>query len=233
MSLAPAHASAVSASHYTTTEAVQIKLPDTTLNLITGSGVVRFIVGTTLTTFTGSDPEFGRIGSVGTVGFSMEASSPIWKMSMLPNSPAAVAALCSPQAQGSPVQYWTLVIDPATGSVINAHRLWKGKIDTQTVASGQVMRVDLDVVTPTDLLMMQNEGERLTVAWQKLHFNQQGLAFNVDAMEQPFWGNDAIRNNPTTGNPGSGGFTGGGESGGGGGGGGGGYYDGGVITNLY
>lgn len=216
MSLAPSHASAVSGSQYTTTEAVQIKLPNNvTLNLITGSGVVRFLVGTTMTTFTGSDPEFGCIGSVGSVGFSMDASAPVWKLSLLPNSPAAIAALCAPQAQGAPVQYWTLVINPADGTVINAHRLWKGKIDQQTSTIGETMRVDIDVVTPTDLLMMQNEGERLTVAWQKLHFNQQGLAFNVDAMEQPFWGNDAIRANPTTSNPGTGG--GGGGLGGGGG----------------
>lgn len=214
MSLAASHASAVSGSHYTTTEAVQIKLPNVTLNLITAASVVRFMVGTTLTTFTGSDPEFGRIGSVGAIGFSMEASAPVWKLSMLPNSPAAIAALCAPQAQGATVQYWTLVTNPADGSVINAHRLWKGKIDTQIVSAGATMRVDIDVVTPTDLLMMQNEGERLNVAWQKLHFNQQGLAFNVDAMEQPFWGIDAIRANPTTSNPGSGG--GGGYGGGGG-----------------
>lgn len=214
MSLAPVHSAAVSGSHYTTTEAVQIKLPgNITLNLIRGSGVIRFIVGTTLTTFTGSDPEFGSIGAIGEVGFSMEASSPVWKMSILPNSPAAISVLCSPQAQGSIVQYWTVVVNPATGAVINAHRLWRGKIDTQTVTTGSATRVDIDVVTPTDLLMAQNEGERLTVAWQQLHFpGQRGLEFNVDAMEQPFWGNDAIRSNPTSSTPGAGGgvFTGGG-----------------------
>lgn len=214
MSLASTHSVAVSASHYTTTEAVQIKLPGKTLSLLTASSVAKFLVGTTLTTFIGSDPEFGSLGSLGQVGLSMDASSPVWKFSIMPSSPAALASLVSPAAQGSVVQYWTLVMDPATGAVVNAHRLWKGKIDTQVAsltASG--MRVDIDVLTPTELLMAESEGERLTTAWQQLHFpGQKGLANNVEAMEQPFWGTDRTTN-PTGGYSGGGGYAGGGWSG--------------------
>lgn len=210
MSLAPVHASAVAASHYTTVEAVQIRLPNITLNLLSASSVAKFVVGTTLTTFIGSHSEYGALGSLGQVGLSMEASSPVWKFSIMPNSPAALAALVSPAAQGSVVQYWTLVTDPATGAVLNAHRLWKGRIDTQvaTLTVGG-LRVDIDVLTPTELLMAENEGERLTVAWQQLHFpGQKGLANNVEAMEQPMWGVDRTTN-PT------GSFSGGGAGGGG------------------
>lgn len=206
MSLAPAHSAAVSASHYTTTEAVQIRLPGKTLSLLTASSVAKFLVGTTLTTFIGSDPEFGSLGSLGQVGLSMDASSPVWKFSIMPNSPAALSALVAPAAQGAVVQYWSLVLDPATGSVVNAHRLWTGKIDTQVASlSATGMRVDIDVLTPTELLMAENEGERLTVAWQELHFpGQIGLANNIDGMAQPHWGLD-VSNNPTGGYGGGGG----------------------------
>jgi hypothetical protein len=220
--MTPAHASAVAASHYTTTQAVQIKLPGHTINLITESSVVRMLVGTTLTTFTGSDPMFGRIGSVGKVSFSMEASAPVWKVSLMPDTPLGIANLASPAAQGSRVQFWTLVIDPTSGAVVASKSLWRGKIDTQRVSlNADTVAVELDVVTPTDLLMMANEGERLNVAWQDLHWpGQRGLAFVVDAKEQPFWGTDAIRANPSTSYTGGGGY---GSGGGGGIGGGGGY----------
>ena len=158
MSLAPAHASAVAGSHYTTVEAVQIKLPGQTLNLLSGSGVASFIVGTAMTTFVASHPEFGALGSLGQVSLSMEAASPVWKFSLMPRSPAALAVLGS-GSQGSVVQYWTLVINPATGAVINAHQLWRGVIDTATITlSLSGLRADFDVLTPTELLMAANEG---------------------------------------------------------------------------
>jgi hypothetical protein len=201
MSLAPSHASAVAASHYTTVEAVQIKLPNKTLNLLSGAGVASFIVGTAMTTFVGSDPEFGKLGSIGQVSLSMDAASPAWKFSLMPNSPAALAVLGS-GSQGSVVQYWTLVINPANGAVINAHQLWFGLIDTATITlSVSGLRADFDVLTATELLMAANEGERLTPAWQQLHFpGQTGLRFNVDAKDQPFWGQDALTSNPTSSN---------------------------------
>lgn len=201
MSLAPSHASAVAGSHYTTVEAVQIKLPGKTLNLLSGAGVARFIVGTSMTTFVGSDAEFGKLGSIGQVSLSMDAASPVWKFSLMPNSPAAMAVLGS-GSQGSVVQYWTLVINPANGAVINAHQLWVGQIDTSTITlSVSGLRADFDVLTATELLMAANEGERLTPAWQQLHFpGQTGLRFNVDAQEQPFWGQDAQASNPTSSN---------------------------------
>lgn len=215
MALSTSHQAAVSSLTYTTFESVQIVFKEgVTANLLSTSGSVQFMVGTTLTKFTHRHPTVGQLATTGEVQLDFDPNSPVWKFSIDAPSADAIGYLANPRNQGSVVQYWSGVVDPSTGSVIGVQRLWKGHIDTCVCTIGEdVNRVDFDVITPAEFLMQQDEAERLNLAWQLHHYGQKGLAFNVEGLSDPYWGNDVVK--VSTGSGGGGGFGGGSGSGGG------------------
>lgn len=196
----------------TTFEAVQIALPNRTVNLLAGASEVVFDVDGVATKFVGQDGVFGQLAAIGQVNLSMEASAPVWKLEIDPPTTEATTYLTQPEVQGSKVRLWWGALDPSNGAIIGTFQLWKGKLDTATITLGQgSQRVEIDVTTPSEALFNNSEGERLTVAWQQLHFpGAKGLEWNVSATEQPFWGSDVTRNTVGGGSGGSGGSGGGG-----------------------
>lgn len=201
----------------TTFEVVQFAFPTSTVNLLAGAGEVTFDVDGSPTTFVGQDPIFGHLAAIGQVSMSMEASAPAWKVELNTPTTEATTFLTQPEIQGSIVRLWWGALDPTTGLVIGVFPLWKGRFDTATINLGQnSQRVEIDVTTPSEALFATSEGERLTVAWQQLHFpGARGLEWNVSATEQPFWGSDVTRNTISGASGSSAGGGGGGFGGGG------------------
>lgn len=221
--------------------AVQIALPTYTINLIDTAGFVTFPVNGVSTTFTGSDPVFGLLSSVGVSGSQMGAETPRCSIILLPPTVEAVGYLSQPEVQMSRVRCYEGAVNPATGAVIGQPtQFWSGIIDVPMAMHDQTARsIELDTVSVLAQFLQKNEGLRLNTAWHQHHFpTATGLRFNVAATETPVWGTEGIYGTGTFGGTvitGGTGGTGGGGSGGSSGGGGGGFGTGrrDIMTNLF
>lgn len=223
-------ANAVNLSTVTLFTAVQIVLPDHTINLLDAAGVVTFPVNGVSTTFTGSDSAFGTLASVGAVGSTMGSETPRTSIIVMPPTVEAMGVLTDPTVQGSSVRAYEGAFNPATGVVIGSpHQFWSGIIDVAYALSDQFSRsVEIDTVSIMAKFLQRNEGLRLNVAWQSQHFaNATGLRFNVAATTTPTWGVEGVSGTGFGGAISGGGGTGGTTGGGSGGSTGGGYRGGG------
>lgn len=215
MSLSPAMNTALAGSSVTIFDAVQIILPNQTINLITASGYVTFSVNGVMTTFEGLDPVFGSLAGVDPRGSQMGNETPRCSITLNPPTNEAVGVLCDPSVQGAKVRAYVGVVDQATGLVVGTpYQNWSGMLDVAySVTDGQSFSVELDTVSILAKFLMKKEARRLTPAWQATHFpGSRGLAFNVAATETPVWGSEGV-----SGTGANGGTTFGGNVGGGGG----------------
>ena len=201
--------------------AVRIELPDNeTINLIDGSGFLRFVVDGIDTLFDASDPIYGTLGSISGITEAFATSAPRLQISLLPPTPDAVGALSQPLTQGCRVRVWAGLINENTGLVIGAPELlWIGLLDTAKTTSGDGGRVvELDVASAFDRLFIAQESERLNKVWHRSHHpNENGMDWNIAALTDPMWGADAGKPRPSAGGTGTGGPIAGGGGGGGGG----------------
>lgn len=217
---------AVNADTVTLFTAVQIVLPGQTINLIDTAGFVTFAVDGVETTFTGSDPVFGTLMSVGAVGSQMGNETPRSVVVLQPPTVEAIGEIANVATQGSVVRAWEGAVDQSTGLVVGTpHLFWTGLIDVPAAVTDATTRmVEIDTVSVLARFLQKNEGIRLNLAWQHQHFGTaSGLAFNVAATETPKWGAEGVFGTGFGGSVGGGGGTGGTTGGGGFAGGGGGF----------
>lgn len=220
MTLETALNTAINEQSVTLFTAVQIALPDQTINLIDTAGFVTFNVDGSPVTFTGSDPIFGTLMGVSAVGSQMGNETPRSTITIQPPTVEAMGHLAGVNVQGSVVRVWEGAVDQSTGAVIGTpHQFWTGLIDIPTAITDATTRmIELDTVSVLARFLQKNEGIRLNLAWQRHHFaNAAGLAFNVQATETPKWGAEGVSGTGFGGAVGGGGGTSGTTGGAGGG----------------
>ena len=167
--------------------AVQIELPNYTINLIDGSGAITFGGHT----FTGYDPVYGALDEVSPTTEAIATSAPTFSFKLLPPSENAIGGLAAPANQGAPVRAWFGVVNELTGQTIGTPELlWHGRFDTATInVSENSQSVDVMTVSAYDRFFASEEGERLNASWHTKFFpGETGLDQITQALQSPWWG---------------------------------------------
>ncbi|WCT73925.1 hypothetical protein PQ455_01445 [Sphingomonas naphthae] len=166
---------------------IEVQLPDHTIRLIAGSGVLLWNGNT----FSGADPLFGTLKAIDDISDGTGDEAPALGFSLLPPSDTAAALLSSPTYQGSPVYVWLAGVYPTTGNVVpDPYLLFSGELDqpTLTIDRGQ-RQVDFDCVSAMERLLDDDEGARLSDAFhQSIWPGETGFA-NITGIEKTiYWG---------------------------------------------
>lgn len=151
---------------------LRIAMPDYTLRLCDGAGVVTW--GSEV--FAGRDPRFGTIGEVESLSEQVGDSIPGLEISLLPPSTSAAVDLSSTALQGSPVRLWLAVIDPTTGTVLP---------DPELMFAGEVDQTMLEIDRGSRTLSMS-----IASAWERLFEPNEGASLS-DSFHRSIWPNEA------------------------------------------
>jgi hypothetical protein len=120
-------------------------------------------------TFAAKDDVFGAIGSLDALEEGVGDEVPALRLTFLPASTAAAAALVQPGWQGSPVRFWIAEVNPASGAVVGTPDLmFHGQIDTGDLIVDRGSRaVEYDIVSTAERLFALNEGNSLNPRFHK------------------------------------------------------------------
>ena len=197
-------------------EIVQIDLPGGTLRFVDQGFVVWGA-----NTFDAEDATYGILSDI--EGFETGAigSPPRIKMTILPPTSAAIAALSSPSAQGSKVQWWTGDINPETGELIEEPtERFTGIFDVPRQVISAALPVTIECGTWAEVALVPRGQLRLTDAFHRsIWSGELGMVHHMDVTRPVYWRVDDPNDGRGGGNPfipGGGTFTGGGGGFGGG-----------------
>ena len=187
MALSPALATAFGGRAVTAFAAIQIELPNHTIRLLDGSGVL-MLNGQT---FAGSDPKYGAISSVESFSDGLDAEAPTLQVTLGLPSNVSTAEVADPAAQGSRVSAWIGAVDPITGvSIGDAELVFAGELDTAMLTVGQNTRsLALTCVSAFERMFSDDEGVRLNDAFhQSIWPGETGLVAASAVRNRPYWG---------------------------------------------
>lgn len=191
--LSPGYDDALKQSSVLQFTAVEILLPDYALRLIDGAGYVDFGGRH----FDGIDPTYGTLHSIDPFEDASDGQAPSLKISLLPPTMTAAAALASISAQGSTVTIWDGAVDPMSGIVIDDPDPWFiGELDVPVlrVAKGGGRLLEYEATSVWERFFADDEGARLTNAFhQYLWPGELGLEFHTEVQQQLPWGSDGPR----------------------------------------
>lgn len=167
--------------------AVRIALPEYTICLLDGAGVLT-INGET---YRGKDPTYGVLDTIDGLEDSAGDDAPNVKLGLIPASDAALASLIDPAVQGSAVQIMVGVVDFSTGQpVATPYAAFLGELDVPTVDWDMVdRRLEYSVVSVAERMFQLEEGRRLSSAFhQKVWPGEKGLDYCTDVEIVLAWG---------------------------------------------
>lgn len=142
---------------------LRIELPSQDINLCDG-GFMEFGGET----FRSSDPLFGTVGSVDSLGEGVGDEVPALDLVMLPPGTAAVTDLSQPGYQRSRVRFWIGEYDPDDGTLDGADLMFDGQIDQTTLTVGRDRReLAMSIVSTAEKLFERNAGNSLNPTWHK------------------------------------------------------------------
>ena len=143
---------------------VEIQLPSKTLRLSDGGFVY---VGANK--FTSSDEDFGAIESVDSLIEGTGDEAPAGRITFLPASTAAAAALSQPSFQNSPILIWQAEVNEATGEVVGTPELLlNALLDTTELRLSRGKRtLEMGFITAAERLFSINEGNVLSPRFHK------------------------------------------------------------------
>jgi hypothetical protein len=170
---------------------VQLELPglDTPLRWIDQDGALT-ISGQT---FVGLDPIYGALAGVTGLGDGMDSDAPRPTISIFAPTMAAVAALCSPEAQTSRLIIWSGALDKTTGAVIPSPLVqFDGAIDVPVLRTGPGSRVvEITAMGPQEEFFDAAEMEKLSDPFHQYLFpGELGLSYATGVLTQQMWGVD-------------------------------------------
>ncbi|WP_313004273.1 hypothetical protein [Brevundimonas sp.] len=127
----------------------------------------------------GRHPVYGALSSVGSIRDGAEAQTTRVPITILPASDVATAALGSPSTQGTRVQWWEGVIDPASGLLIGEPELkFDGEIDKPALKVGDSWDLTLECGTQAERQLEPNKDWRLNDAFhQRVWPGELGLVY--------------------------------------------------------
>lgn len=167
---------------------MEIALPDRTVRLCDGG----FIIWDG-ETFDCADPQFGTIKSAESFSEKTGDEAPGGKVTFLPPSAVAMAALSNPAFQGSRIRVWLGEYDPATGHVVGMPELTADlAIDTVTPKAGRGTReVDVEFESAAKRLFMVMRGNALNDRFhQQCYAGEKGMANATGMPRSTAWGAD-------------------------------------------
>lgn len=171
---------------------LKIELPGGDIRIIDGAGEVVF----NAETYTGEDATYGVLDSIETMSEQVGTEAPLVRLTFLPASVNALAALTTPANQGAAVHIWFGAIDPATGLLIGEPELlFYGELDTADVdVSENKTVISFNVASAWERLFDVNEGHRLNNAFiQSVYPGALGASFVIAIQRDLPWGYDAPR----------------------------------------
>lgn len=172
--LTPAMDAALADPSPTVFGAVSIQLPDATVNLLDGSGILSFGGRT----YSGRDDTYGVLAACEDLTDGMGDSAPALSLTLLPASDAAAAALSAPEMQGSRVEIYLGAVVPQTGAVI-ADPILLGlfELDVPTLGSDDGGReLEYQLASVLERCFVDDEGQRLAPGRQRaIYANDAGL----------------------------------------------------------
>ena len=162
-------------------------LPAKTLRLLDGSGVVSFGG----MTFLGSDGDYGSWMGCEASTEQVATQAPKFTLTMGPLTDAAQQQMGQPIAQGSAVTIYSGWLDPTTLQPIpEPETVWQGLLDIGNITLAQNQRyIELDVYCYAELMMLTDDGSKLTSSWHNEFYpSELGFQF-VDYVTHPVpWG---------------------------------------------
>jgi hypothetical protein len=168
--------------------AVKIELPDYTLRLLDGSGVV-VIDGET---YVGEDPNFGTIATISGLDEEIGGSAPEITVTINPPNLAATAALSNSNMQGAVAHLVAGAIDRVSGLVIGQPvTLFLGEVDVPTISIDQNggRTLEYSLVSGNERLFEVEEGQRASNGWlQSIRDGDLGLEFMTGTDVNLYWG---------------------------------------------
>lgn len=185
--LPPALAAALRGDRPLLFGSVEINLPGYDLLLIDGAG--ELMIGNRL--FVGRDATYGVLDTIKGLVDSVGDKAPALSLGLIPAGTAALAALLSPDVQGSPVTVSIGCIDMQTGwPVSNPYVLFAGELDTAKVSWGtRDRRIEYKVTSVAERFFQIEEGKRLSDTWhQSVWPGELGLSLITDVETYVPWG---------------------------------------------
>lgn len=170
--------------------AIEIVLPDHTIRLLTGAGIVTFADGRS---FTGEDATYGALWSIEDLTDGVGDEAPALTLTLAPASDAAAASLAAADMQGSPVSMWLGVVDPATGLVVGDPLLvFLGELDVPTIKGGANSRLlELEITSVFEDFFTTDDGVTLSDAFHKSVWpGERGMSGVTYVTHQLYWGSD-------------------------------------------
>lgn len=140
-------------------------------------------------TYFGRHPVYGALDQVGAVKDGAEAQTTRIDISILPASDVAAAALASPSVQGTRIQWWEGVIDPASGLLIGQPELkFDGELDKARFQVAESWLLTLECGTQAERQLEPNADWRLNNAFHTLVWpGERGLAFVDGVTRKKEW----------------------------------------------
>lgn len=170
--------------------AVEIALPNHTIRLLSGSGIVVFDGKT----FAGRDATYGTIMAIEDLTDGTGDEAPALTLTLAPASDAAAADLASAAMQGSQVSMWLGAIDPANGLVIGEPLLvFLGELDVPRLTAGENTRtLELDITSVFEDFFLSDDGARLSDTFHRYVWpGELGMSFATGVTHQIYWGSEA------------------------------------------
>jgi hypothetical protein len=191
-SFSPAQDTAAQAPAATWFAAIEILYPTFALRLLDGSGFLTLFGNT----FVGGDPTYGALQGIESFSDGTADTSPVLKVTLLPPTNTAMAALGSSAAQGSQVSLWVGIVNPVTGLPVSDPDLrFIGSMDVPTIQVAQNEKtLELVCVSAFEQFFRDDEGVRLCDSWhQSVWPGELGLQFVSAVQVSMPWGSDAPR----------------------------------------
>lgn len=185
--LTPAMDAALADPTPTVFGALSIKLPQATVNLLDGSGILTFGGKT----YVGRDTTYGVLAACESITDGMGDSSPSLGITLLPASDAAAADLAAPGMQGSRVELYVGVVNPSTGAVVaDPYLVFLGELDVPTLNStAEGRELDYQIVSVLERCFVDDEGQRLSPGRQRaIYPNDAGLDDVTGVAATIYWG---------------------------------------------
>ncbi len=168
---------------------LKIELPDHTIRLVDGAGVVAY----ESQTFTGEDETYGTLSGIESIEEGVGDEAPKVRISFLPPTVTAIANLTAPGVQGSPVNIWMGAVDPSTGLIVgDPELLFSGELDEAELATDQGSQILLmDVASIWERLFDSNEGARQNQDFHQSIYgtsNEGGFNDVTGVQKKLYWG---------------------------------------------
>lgn len=185
--MSPALDAALAGPNPTTFGAIEIVLPNHTIRLLTGSGVIVFDGKT----FTGQDATYGVLNSIEDFEDGIGGQAPSLTMTLIPASTAAAVDLASPAMQGAQVSVWLGAVEPSNGLVIGEPLLiFLGVLDVPILKTGaNSYLLELQMSSAFEAFFLTNNGAALSNNFhQFLWPGETGLSQVDGILHHTYWG---------------------------------------------